>query len=185
VVFALSTSHKIGLGLVAAAFIAFAIVSALIIPRYRPDWPGPRGVKPFVAVTILFFLAMMAAVFFFGREPKEEAEAATGGTTPAATTSTSAGTPTHNVRVIGVEFAFKLSTRKFSQGSYVFDFANNGHVPHNLTITGPGVNKAATPTIAPNTMANLKVTLKPGTYDLYCSVPGHKQAGMNAEITVS
>jgi uncharacterized cupredoxin-like copper-binding protein len=33
--------------------------------------------------------------------------------------------------------------------------------------------------------AQLKVTLQKGTYDLYCSVPGHKQAGMDVKVTVA
>ena len=31
---------------------------------------------------------------------------------------------------------------------------------------------------------DLTVTLQDGTYELYCSVPGHKQAGMDTSITV-
>ena len=31
----------------------------------------------------------------------------------------------------------------------------------------------------------MAVTLKPGKYHLYCTVPGHEQAGMKVDITVS
>ena len=43
-----------------------------------------------------------------------------------------------------------------------------------------------TPTIQPGSSATVKVDLKPGTYDdIYCSIPGHKQAGMDVKLTVS
>jgi hypothetical protein len=66
---ALSTAHKLGLGLSGVAFIAFALVSAMLIPRTRPDFPG-RRLGWYVFVTALFFIGMMAAVFFFGKEKK-------------------------------------------------------------------------------------------------------------------
>jgi NADH:ubiquinone oxidoreductase subunit 3 (subunit A) len=61
----LSTAHKLGLGLSALAFIIFALVSAMLIPHSRPDFPG-RNVGWFVFVSILFFIGMMCAVVFFG-----------------------------------------------------------------------------------------------------------------------
>jgi NADH:ubiquinone oxidoreductase subunit 3 (subunit A) len=61
----LSTAHKLGLGLSALAFIIFALVSAMLIPRSRPDFPG-RNVGWFVFVSILFFIGMMGAVVLFG-----------------------------------------------------------------------------------------------------------------------
>jgi NADH:ubiquinone oxidoreductase subunit 3 (subunit A) len=61
----LSTAHKLGLGLSALAFIVFALVSAMLIPHARPDFPG-RNVGWFVFVSILFFIGMMCAVVFFG-----------------------------------------------------------------------------------------------------------------------
>jgi len=67
---ALSTAHKLGLGLSALTFIAYALVSAMLVPRYRPDFPG-RRLGWYVFVTILFFIGMMCAVFFFGREQSE------------------------------------------------------------------------------------------------------------------
>ena len=67
---ALSTAHKLGLGLSGLAFIAYALISSMLVPRYRPDFPG-RRLGWFVFVTILFFIGMMSAVFFFGKEQKE------------------------------------------------------------------------------------------------------------------
>ena len=67
---ALSTAHKLGLGLSALTFIAYALVSSMLVPHYRPEFPG-RRLGWYVFVTILFFIGMMCAVFFFGREAKE------------------------------------------------------------------------------------------------------------------
>ena len=46
----ITTGGKFGLGLVAAAFLVFAIAAAFWFPRRNPDFPGER-LGPFVAVT--------------------------------------------------------------------------------------------------------------------------------------
>jgi mono/diheme cytochrome c family protein len=76
VLFALATSHKIGLALAAAAFVVFALVSALWLPRLRPDFPGPK-LKLFLAACVLITLAMLGAVIALAKEPKEKEAAAT------------------------------------------------------------------------------------------------------------
>ncbi len=68
-------------------------------------------------------------------------------------------------------------------GTYTFVVTNQGPSSHNLTINGPGVSDQATPTFGPGTK-NLTVTLKNGTYDLFCSVPGHRALGMDTKLTV-
>jgi mono/diheme cytochrome c family protein len=93
VVAALSSSHKLGLALVGGAFIAFALISAFVIPRYRPNFPG-KGMGWYVTVCVLFFVAMVSAVVVFGREAPETAAQTTTGTattTTGATTTTSTG----------------------------------------------------------------------------------------------
>jgi uncharacterized cupredoxin-like copper-binding protein len=172
----LSSGHKIGLLLVAALFVVFALASAFVIPRYRPDYPGRAGLPVFVAVTVALFLGMMAAVLVFGREAPE-AEAGHGGAT------TAEGGP-QSVHVIEVEYKIKVDRTSLSPGSYEFDLKNDGKIPHNLTIQGPGVSNAATPTIGGGKTAKLKAKLQSGEYDLYCSVPGHKQLGMDLKIKV-
>jgi hypothetical protein len=65
VLLALSTANKLGLGLSGLAFVVFALVSSMVIPRSRPDYPG-RNLGWFVFVSILFFVGMMTAVLVFG-----------------------------------------------------------------------------------------------------------------------
>ena len=71
----LTTDQKLGLAGTAAVFIAFSLVTALLIPRYRPDFPGRKGVGLFVVVTLLLMVAMIGAVVVFASED-EGAEAA-------------------------------------------------------------------------------------------------------------
>ena len=82
---ALSALQKTGLALSGAAFVVFALASALVIPRFRPDFPG-RGLRLFVAVTVVFFVGMMGAVIGFARESEEKTAETT---TAAATTAPS------------------------------------------------------------------------------------------------
>jgi hypothetical protein len=62
----LSTGHEIGLIVMAAVFIAFALGSSFLVPRYRPDFPGPAGLSVFVIASFALFGLMIAAINFFG-----------------------------------------------------------------------------------------------------------------------
>ena len=62
----LSTGHEIGLIVVAAVFIVFALLASFVAPRYKPDFPGPNGIGPFVIASVVLFALMVAAVNFFG-----------------------------------------------------------------------------------------------------------------------
>jgi mono/diheme cytochrome c family protein len=84
VLLALSTGHAVGLALVAGAFIAFALLSALVIPRRWPQYPG-RQLGWFIAATLVFFVAMLSAVEVFGAEPSKESAAETGPSSPGMT----------------------------------------------------------------------------------------------------
>jgi hypothetical protein len=64
---ALSTGHKLGLGLAAAVFAGFSLISSMVIPRRRPQFPG-HGLPIFLAVSVVLFVGMMVAVIVFGAE---------------------------------------------------------------------------------------------------------------------
>ena len=97
-------------------------------------------------------------------------------------TNTTAGT---NVAVALKDFSITMPKMALHPGSYTFDVTNNGPSAHNLTISGPGVNNSATSTFASGGTQKLTVTLQKGTYDFFCSVPGHQAAGMDVKVTVS
>jgi mono/diheme cytochrome c family protein len=95
VLLALTTNQELGLAITAAVFIAFALLSALVIPRNRPDFPGRRGLVPFILVTVILTIGMLGAVEVFAKEEHPAAEGAeeateteTTGTTETETTET-------------------------------------------------------------------------------------------------
>jgi mono/diheme cytochrome c family protein len=96
VLLALTTNQKLGLAGTAAVFIAFALISALLIPRGKPDFPGRRGLVPFILVTAILTIAMLGAVEVFAKEehPETEAPGETTPEPPPPPTTTTTGTTT-------------------------------------------------------------------------------------------
>jgi mono/diheme cytochrome c family protein len=84
VLLGLSTGHEVGLALVAGVFVAFALFSSLVIPRWRPEYPG-RRLRLFVLATLVLFVATLGAVEVFAKESEtaKGGEAAKPGTTQA------------------------------------------------------------------------------------------------------
>jgi hypothetical protein len=62
----ISTGHEIGLIVVAVVFIVFALAASFVLPRYKPDFPGPAGLSVFAIASLVLFGLMIAAVNFFG-----------------------------------------------------------------------------------------------------------------------
>ena len=75
---AITATGKVVLLLTAATFIGFALVSAIVVPRWRPGFPGDK-LPLFVMACALLFGAQIAAVAWVTgtQEVKEKAAAAT------------------------------------------------------------------------------------------------------------
>jgi plastocyanin len=54
---------------------------------------------------------------------------------------------------------------------------------HNIAIDGNGVDEKG-PVVKGGADSKVSLDLKPGTYSFYCSVDGHRQAGMEGKLTV-
>jgi mono/diheme cytochrome c family protein len=74
VLLALTTNQKLGLAGTAAVFIVFALLVALLVPRRYPDFPGRRGLVPFILVTLILTIAMLGAVEVFAKEEHQATE---------------------------------------------------------------------------------------------------------------
>ena len=199
---ALSTGHKLGLALAVLVFVGFSLIVSMLVPRYRPQFPG-RGLPVFLVASVVMFLGMLAAVEIFGKESEEEAKAEgvgtteaststepttaapeTTGTTSAAQTTAEPSASPRTIEVAEVEYKIRLPESSLAAGTYTFKVHNDGKVPHDLVVEGEGVDEK-TPTLEGGKSGSLTVELKPGTYDVYCSIPGHKQLGMDTKLTVS
>ena len=122
--------------------------------------------------------ALTAAVFLVG------GCGGGGSTGPAAGPSKSSGSPAALGVVLtltGTEYSFGPSTLKASAGRTTIRFANKGAADHDLSIDALGVHL----TEKPGKTGEATVTLTPGTYTFYCSVPGHRQSGMQGTLKVS
>ncbi len=84
------------------------------------------------------------------------------------------------------KLAFSTKSLKAKAGKVIITFTNHAPEVHNLTVIR-GTNGAllgSTPTFKGGSKT-LTLTLKAGKYTYYCSVPGHRMAGMQGTLTVS
>lgn len=114
--------------------------------------------------------------------PTSSTASAPASTTPAASTS-SAASSLSVAADPGGQLKFDKTALTAKAGKVSIDFTNMSSVGHNLSIEGASGDVGATPTFEGGSKT-LAVTLKPGKYKFYCSVPGHRQAGMEGTITV-
>jgi plastocyanin len=90
------------------------------------------------------------------------------------------------VQVIAKEYSFTLSRPEVPAGEVVLELVNRGEDAHNLHVAEgtAGTEQGATPNTEPGAVRDLHVTLRPGSYTLFCSLPGHEAKGMHATLVV-
>jgi uncharacterized cupredoxin-like copper-binding protein len=68
-------------------------------------------------------------------------------------------------------------------GKVRFVVKNEGTVDHGFEVEGPGLEEEIDP-FPPGRTRTLELDLAPGTYEVYCQVPGHEELGMKGELIV-
>ena len=89
-----------------------------------------------------------------------------------------------NVRLS--EWKVELSQQTIATGAVRFAVTNAGSIPHGFEVEGQGIEKEIE-TIQPGATDTLTLTLKPGTYEVYCPVgeDSHKKLGMETHLKVA
>ena len=84
------------------------------------------------------------------------------------------------------ESALAYDTTELSAkaGTVTIDFKNPSPIPHNVVIEEEGGKELASFEPLAEGEESESADLKPSTYTFFCSVPGHREAGMEGTLTV-
>jgi plastocyanin len=105
--------------------------------------------------------------------------------TPSSTSTTAAGGGGATTVDVATDptgqLKFEETKLSAKAGDITLKLTNDSPVPHNIAVDGAS---GVSDTIQDGQTAELTVTLPAGTYQYYCAVPGHRQAGMVGTLTV-
>jgi plastocyanin len=142
--------------------------------------------KRLVRSTPILLLTGAVAIAGCGSSSKSSStpSTASAGSTPATTSGPSVGaTQTIAANTEGL-LKFDKSSLTAKAGSVSISFTNMSPLSHNLSVEDAGGKViGATATFSGGTKI-LPLNLKPGKYKFFCSVPGHRAAGMEGTLTV-
>jgi plastocyanin len=83
----------------------------------------------------------------------------------------------------GGQLAYQYASAQAKPGKVTLESKNAAPIGHNIAIEGNGLN-AKGQVVQGGATSRVQVTLKPGTYTFFCSVPGHREGGMEGKLTV-
>jgi uncharacterized cupredoxin-like copper-binding protein len=84
------------------------------------------------------------------------------------------------------QIAFDTKSLTAKAGNITIDFDNpNNALGHDVCVEAEGENELGCSKVVTGSSTTLDLSnVKPGTYTFYCSVDGHKDAGMEGTLTV-
>jgi plastocyanin len=103
---------------------------------------------------------------------------------PAARPAPPAAGPVSAVSASQREYSIVLSRDSVAAGTVFVEVRNSGMDPHDLHVRAPDGGDVTFATQKPGERSTQKLQLTPGSWYLYCSLPGHEEAGMHATLRV-
>ena len=144
----------------------------------------------------LVFAAALATLTACGGSDDGDTAAAPSTSSSAATSSAAEDTGSESsssapaeegggtITVTGMDFEFDLAESELAAGEYEIEFVNDGGASHDVRVEQDGEDVAQSDVIPPGETTTFTVALEPGEYVFYCSVPGHREGGMEGTLTV-
>ena len=84
----------------------------------------------------------------------------------------------------GGELAYTTTTATAKAGQVTVDFNNPQALTHDVAIEDSSGKEVGATELIASGEDSTTVDLKPGTYHYFCTVPGHREAGMEGTLTV-
>src|SRR3954447_2236245 len=112
--------------------------------------------------------------------------ASSGGSSSSASSSSAGAPPTGTVKVAAnqSQLAFDTTSLTAKAGPVTIDFNNPSPIGHDVKVEDSSGKELGGTKEITSSSASAKVQLKAGTYTFFCSVPGHREAGMEGKLTV-
>jgi plastocyanin len=196
---------KVPFYIAGGVLVAWALIVSMAIGMRREEFPRDEAQQRAVmGVSGLLVAVAIAMAVVTSGAPEKSAEAgaagvaapANGETTPATQPTATTGTPAPSSSpAAGAGTKLAISADPSGQLAYstkalaarsckvTITMTNMSPLEHNLTLAQNTKVLGATPTFSGGTRT-LTLTLKPGVYTFFCSVPGHRKAGMEGTLTV-
>lgn len=82
------------------------------------------------------------------------------------------------------QLAYEFASAEAPAGEVELRSPNESNVDHNIAVEGDGIQPQEGEVVSGGGVSDIKVKLTAGTYTFYCSVPGHREGGMEGKLTV-
>jgi plastocyanin len=178
------------------ALVASAVLVAFLGLRV-PDFPGSRSL---LALVIAYFAVLVGGTTTFAvlhaaqdqrdREAEQAAETTTEPTAEQTTSTTSSTTavPAKETKLKlaadATQLAYDTTKLDAQAGSVAIDFQNPSAVQHDVCLESSDGGELGCSEIVAQGASTLTADVESGSYTFYCSVDGHRDAGMEGTLTV-
>ncbi|OFX28007.1 MAG: hypothetical protein A2Z07_03165 [Armatimonadetes bacterium RBG_16_67_12] len=137
-----------------------------------------RG-RPGLSLLLIVMTALLA-----GCSPRSAAPPASPSPQPGV--AVQPGATVQGVTVALRDFAIEPRAIKVKPGRVGFRITNRGAIEHDFHIPAVEKHRAhAQHLVKPGETRTLEYDLRPGTYEVVCTLPGHREAGMIAALEVA
>jgi uncharacterized cupredoxin-like copper-binding protein len=141
-----------------------------------------RRASALIAVALLAVLGLAACG---GDDDDDGTTAAAPATTTAPAGGGGGGSTVDISTPSGSELAFDQKDASAKAGSVTIDFDNMQSLQHDVKVEDSSGQEVGGTDLVSNGTATATVNLQPGSYTFFCSVPGHREAGMEGTLTVN
>ena len=152
----------------------------------KPFEEGSLSSQSKVLVTVAVLALSLTAVAGCGGGDNNDADTtATTSTTETTTTPSGGGggTTLKDDADPSGALAFTKTSLRAKPGNVTIEMGNPSAVDHAIAVKGNGVDEEGD-TVGKGGVSTVTANLKAGSYEFYCPVDGHEQAGMKGTLTV-
>jgi plastocyanin len=137
-----------------------------------------------LAAVAVLGLAALALAACGSSDDSSSTAAETSSSSTDTSTSAGGGGETVTFEADPSQLAYTQTDVSAKAGNDTIEFDNPSSTGHDVVIEDESGNEVAKTDVITDTTATTTADLKAGTYTFYCSVPGHREAGMEGTLTV-